>query len=252
MYSVVLMAALTSGTSAPEFCHFGHGHHGFYNGDYVSATCTGCYGGSYYGAPYGPGCLGYWYGGHGGHGSHGSVYGGGYGYGGGCSCGGGCWGCYGGCWGWGGGIDYNCFGCHGCYGCYGGFGCTGFNAYGPSPMAPEQIPAPKVEDKDKKGGSGSTVAPDRAKVIVQLPTDAKLYVDDHPIKATADNQAFSTPRLERGQTYYYEVRAEAVRDGKTIVESKRILVKAGQEVTVSFPKLEKEGGVAAVDTKKGR
>jgi uncharacterized protein (TIGR03000 family) len=234
MYSVVLMAALTTGGSAPDlWCHHSHGYSG------VSATCTGCYGGSYYGAPYGPGWSG------------GSGYGGGYGgggYGGGC---GGCYGCYGGSWGGGGSIDYNCFGCHGCYGCYGGFNCTGFNPYG-QPSTPESIPAPKPDDKKTGGGTGS-VAPDRAKVIVQLPADAKLYVDDQPIKISSDNQTFNTPRLDRGQTYYYEVRAEVVRDGKTVVESKRILVKGGQEVSVAFPKLEKDpAGIAAVNPKSGR
>jgi uncharacterized protein (TIGR03000 family) len=236
MYSVVLMAALTTGGGAADFCH--HGAHG-YSG--ISCTCNGCYGGSYYGAPYGPGFIagsGCWgcYGG----------YGGGYG-----GCCGGCWGCYGGSWGYGGGaIDYNCFGCHGCYGCYGGFSCTGFDPYGPNAATPEVIPAPKPDEK--KGGT-SSVAPDRAKVIVQLPAGAKLYVDNQPIKTSADNQAFNTPQLQPGQTYYYEVRAEAVRDGKTVVESKRVLVRAGQEVSVAFPKLEKDtAGVAAVDSKKGR
>ncbi len=221
MYSVVLMAALTTGSSAPDcWFHHGHGCHGYY-GDSVSATCTGCYGGSYYGAPYGP------------------AWGGGW-----------CGGCHGGSWGWGGAVDYSCFGCHGCYGCAGSFGCAGFNPYGPAPNAPEMIPPPKTEEK--KSGT-SSAAPDRAKVIVQLPADARLYVDDHPIKTTRDNQAFNTPRLEPGQTYYYEVRAEAVRDGKPVVESKRVLVRAGQEVTVSFPKLEKDpNGIAAVDVKSGR
>jgi uncharacterized protein (TIGR03000 family) len=229
MYSVVLMAALTTGGSAPDgWCHHSHGYSG------ISSTCTGCYGGSYYGAPYGPG------------------WGGCSGYG---SCGG-SWGCYGGSWGggggWGNAIDYNCFGCHGCYGCYGGFGCTGFNPYGPNPATPEIIPAPKPDDK-KKDGSNSSVAPNRAKVIVQLPAGAKLFVDDQPIKTSADNQAFNTPQLERGQTYYYEVRAEAIRDGKTVVETKRVLVRAGQEVSVAFPKLEKEpAGIVSVDPNKGR
>lgn len=233
MYSVVLLAALTTGGSAPDgWCH--HGIHG-YSG--ISCTCTGCYGGSYYGAPYGPGWI-----------SGSGCYGG--------SCCGGGWGCYGASWGygggWGGAIDYNCFGCHGCYGCYGGFGCTGFNPYGQNAMPPETIPAPKPDEK-KAGGSSSSVAPDRAKVIVQLPAGAKLFVDDQPIKTSADSQAFNTPRLERGQTYFYEVRAEVIRDGKTAVESKRVLVRAGQEVSVTFPKLEKDRpGIAAVDPNKGR
>ena len=184
MYSVVLMAALAGSGSAADCwgcghdSGYGHGHHGCYGG--ITSTCTGCYGGSYYGAW---GCAG---------------------YSGGLNC-------YGGSWGWGGpAIDYNCYGCHGCYGCYGGFGCTGFNPYGPNPGAPEVIPAPKVEEKKTGGGSGS-LAPDRAKVIVSLPADVKLYVDDAPIKVTSDKQSFSTPRLEPGQTYFYEVRTEAVR-----------------------------------------
>jgi uncharacterized protein (TIGR03000 family) len=230
MYSLVLMAALTSGTSAPDgwfsHSHGGHGCHGYacagcagYYGGGAGWGCTGCYGGSYYGS---------WYGG-----------------------GNGCYGCYGGSWGYGGGwgLDYNCFGCHGCYGCAGTFTCGGYLPPGGG-QPPELIPPPKVEEK--KGGTGA-LAPDRAKVIVQLPADAKLYVDEQPIKASAERQTFSTPRLERGQTYFYDVRVEAVRDGKTVVDSKRILVRAGEEVTVSFPKLDTPpAGIAAADPPRRR
>jgi uncharacterized protein (TIGR03000 family) len=214
---MVLMAALTTGSGAPD-CWHSHSHAyvaGCYGGG-VAPNCSGVYGGSYYGIPCGGyGCSGSW---------------GGYG----CN---GCWGCYGGSWGngWGGGgLDYNCFGCHGCYGCYGGFGCVGYSPGGPAASIPESIPAPHVDEK--KGGT-STVTPSRAKVIVQLPADAKLFVDDQPVKATQERQSFSTPQLRRGQTYFYDVRAEAIRDGKTVVETKRIIIRAGEEVTVSFPKL---------------
>jgi uncharacterized protein (TIGR03000 family) len=75
MYSVVLMAALTSGSSAPD-CHW---------------RC-GCYGGGYGYGCYGYGCYGGWGGGYGGWCS-GGGYGcyGGWGYG----CYGGCYGGYG-------------------------------------------------------------------------------------------------------------------------------------------------------------
>ncbi len=216
MYSVVLMAALASGSGAADWCHHGHSYgHGapYYWGEWAN-NCTGFYGGSYYGIP----CGGYgcW---------------GGYG-------GSGCYGCYGGHWGGAGGwgaIDYNCFGCHGCYGCYGVFTCAGYAPGGPAAVIPEQIPPPRVEEK--KGGTGA-IQRDRAKVVVQLPAGAKLFVDDQPIKTTEARQQFSTPRLQPGQTYFYEVRAEAVRDGKTLVETQRVLVRPGQEVTVSFPKLD--------------
>jgi hypothetical protein len=73
MYSMVLMAALTTGSVAPE-CHRWGG-------------CCGCYGG------YGGGCYGGCYGGYGG------CYGGG-GWG-------GCYGC------WGGYSSWGCCGCYG-------------------------------------------------------------------------------------------------------------------------------------------
>src|SRR5947208_950084 len=106
MYSVVLMAALTTGGSAPDWC-FGHCH---------SCAPSNCYGGYEAWGCTGWGCYG--------------VGNGGW-YGGGCygtACGGG-FGCYGGSWnmsGYGGGLDYNCFGCHGCYGCAGSYGCAGY------------------------------------------------------------------------------------------------------------------------------
>ncbi len=132
----------------------------------------------------------------------------------------------------------------------GAFGCTGYNPYGPGPATPEQIPPPKVEEKKP----GTTALPtDRAKVIVQLPTDAKLYVDNQPIKSAADHDTFSTPRLDRGQAYFYDVRAEVVRDGKTLVETRRIVLRAGDEVTVAFPKLgPARADVAASDPKPRR
>ncbi len=212
MYSVVLMAALTTGGGTPDWCHHGHGYYGGCFGGEWAPNCYGVYGGYYYGIP----CGGY-----------------------GCN---GCYGCYGGHWGHGGGgwagwggVDYNCFGCHGCYGCSGYYGCVGYSPGGPAATTPEPIPAPRVEEKKKEGTS--TVTPNRARVVVQLPADAKLFVDDQPIKATEERQTFSTPQLQRGQTYFYEVRAEAVRDGKTVSETKRVLIRAGEEVSVSFPKL---------------
>jgi uncharacterized protein (TIGR03000 family) len=84
MYSVVLMAALTTGGEMPD-CHFRRG-----------GNCSGGYGGSCYGG-YGGGC----YGGYGGGCYGGRGYGGGGCYGSGGYYGGGCWGggYYGGCWG---------------------------------------------------------------------------------------------------------------------------------------------------------
>ena len=74
-----------------------------------------------------------------------------------------------------------------------------------------------------------------AKVNVKLPADAKLYVDDQ--LTTSNNKevrSFKTPALAVGQDYYYTMRAEYVREGKTVSTSKRVIVRAGSTVETSF------------------
>jgi uncharacterized protein (TIGR03000 family) len=101
----------------------------------------------------------------------------------------------------------------------------------PGTTTTETIPVkPKVDTP--KGA-----APSRAKLIVELPADAKLFVDDRPMKTPSAVRTFSTPELDPGQVYYYELRAEVVRDGKPVVESKRVLVRAGEVVRARFEEM---------------
>jgi uncharacterized protein (TIGR03000 family) len=228
MYSMVLMAALTSGGTTPD-CHFRGG-------------CSGCYGGCY-GGGWGGGC----------HGCHGGYYGNCYG-----SCYGNCYGGWGsgyGCAGscWGGSASAGCWGAsYGCYGCYGGgFGYgpgyygSGWETMTPGGVAPsympgatmppasgETLPKPKADGKD-----GTSLAPNRARLIVELPADAKLYIDDQAMKTTSGRRTFHTPDLKDGQTYYYMLRAEVVRDGKPLSEERRVILRAGDVVRTDFTAL---------------
>lgn len=208
MYSLVLMAAMTT-TPATPACHWGKG--------------CGCYGGGWGGGGYGGGCYG-----------------------------GGCYGGYGG--GYGGYASYGCYGCTGCWGSYGSYGISmsypgsfGCYGYGGSPYGPvtnpapatsapgtpklEQIPPPKPEP-----GSRTSLS-NQAKLIVELPSDAKLFIDDQLMKTSSGKRVFRTPALVRGQAYYYILRAEVERDGKTETATKRVIVGAGQEVQASFSDL---------------
>lgn len=200
MYSVVLMAALTTGSATPDFCwHRCHGCHGCHG-------CHRCHG-----------CHGCWHCCHGCYGCH-------------------CWcSCY--CSGW----------CHGycsSYGCY--CSCYSGCCYGVVVVpyaAPAMTPAPVT-----KPGNGVETAPlpkkqeqvqnDRARVIVQVPADAKLYIDGHAMKTSSTRRVFSTPQLQPGQAYYYEVRAEVEREGQRLVETQRVILRPGQQVTASFTDLE--------------
>jgi uncharacterized protein (TIGR03000 family) len=220
MYSVVLMAALTTGAAAPD-CHGCHGCHGCWGG------CHGCYG-----------CWG---------GCHG-CWGGCYGCWGGCygGCYGGCFGCWGGCYG-GGYVDgYGCWGGYSSWGCAGCMGCVGGVTY-PGAIVPggtvvpgtppqgEQLPPAKP---NKNGDKDTMASPSRAKLVVELPADAKLFIDDMPMKTTSGVRTFNTPALEPGQAYYYIVRIEYVRDGKPMNETRRVIVRAGLTARADFKDLD--------------
>jgi uncharacterized protein (TIGR03000 family) len=203
MYSVVLMAALTAGTTTPTW-GWGGGGHGGGRGGHGARVSFESYGGCY-------GCFrGYGYGGNA-YSSYGSSRG--YGYS---------------------GSGYGCSGA-GCHGCGGG------DVHAPAPgsqpaaapggPAPEPVPAPKKEDKQ-------SAAPHQASLIVDLPANAKLYVDDQLTRTTSERRVFNSPQLEEGQTYYYILRVEVVRDGKSQSATKRVFFHAGDVIQTSFLNLE--------------
>ncbi|MBY0522892.1 MAG: TIGR03000 domain-containing protein [Gemmataceae bacterium] len=155
----------------------------------------------------------------------------------------GCHGCRGGCYGscYGGG----CYG-GGCYGggCYGG-GCYGGGYYGgcyggapiyvqPAGMGGEKMPPPPPNGK-KKGEEETSIAP--ARLIVEVPADAKIFIDDKATTSSQGVRTYLTPALDPTKSYAYTVRAELTRDGKTFTDSRVVHVQAGQESRVSFAKL---------------
>jgi len=72
-----------------------------------------------------------------------------------------------------------------------------------------------------------------ASVTVILPAGAKLTVNDVAVSAEG-KQTFQTPKLEKGKSYFYTVKAEVTREGKPVTETRRVDVAAGKEVTVDF------------------
>jgi uncharacterized protein (TIGR03000 family) len=206
MYSVVLLAAMSTGECTPAFGKHAHG------------TYT-------YGACYGP-CYGVGYAGYGwqGQGGWGLPYGG-----------------YGPA-----GYPYYVQGPYGWpgYAGWGGCGCYSSPAYGyPAPVVAGPAETPRPADTLTKEEQVSV--PDRARLIVELPANAKLYVDDRAISDAASTKSFRTPVLEKGQEFFYEVRVEAMRDGKAVSETRRIIVKAGAVVRSDFRSLGEPTGVAA-------
>jgi uncharacterized protein (TIGR03000 family) len=110
-------------------------------------------------------------------------------------------------------------------------------------------PAGGSDGKEKK--DKEVFRPNKAKLVVEVPADAKLYIDDQLMKSSAAVRSFSTPELEIGQAYYYILRVESVRDGKTYEETKSVVVYAGESVRASFTGLAPVATVAVkADTRR--
>jgi len=137
-------------------------------------------------------------------GRHGGCGGGG-GYGGGCGYGG-----------YGGGCGAG--GCGYAYGGYGGGGCPGGVCYG--------LPTAT--------GGVLVLADAPATIVVTLPEDAKLAIDDNATTSTSGNRVFVTPSLPIGQEYHYTLKAEVMRDGKATTVEQTITVKAGEETRIEL------------------
>jgi uncharacterized protein (TIGR03000 family) len=275
MYSMVLLAALTVAPDAAGFGRLGGC--GGCNGAVVSVGCTGCYGTtSCFGSCYGSSCCGgscysssccggrvglfsglrSRLGGLLGRGCSGSSCYSSSCYGSGCYSSS----CYG----------SSCFGssCGGAvvmpaYGCTGyaptGFGsCHGGGAvyYGPDfhqgMMAPPVVGSGIIDGLGGVAPAVPTLTIDRsaefraaqatpeavpARLTIELPASAKLYVDGRLVRGDSTTRNFHTPDLTPGKTFYYDLKAEVEVNGKTVFEDKRVLVKAGAANTESFEKL---------------
>jgi uncharacterized protein (TIGR03000 family) len=79
--------------------------------------------------------------------------------------------------------------------------------------------------------------PAPARLLVRLPADARLTIDGEPTRSPGDTRRFVSPPLQPGRRYVYVLRAELVRDGRTVAETREVPVQAGEEseVTLTLP-----------------
>jgi uncharacterized protein (TIGR03000 family) len=227
MYSVVLMMAMTSGGDVADFGH----HHGGCCGGESYSCCGGCYGySSCCGGSYGySSCCG-----GGGHHHHHHGY----------SC----------C----GGVSYGC--------CGGGYysGCTGGVVTDGQVIIQDGHEHHETHDgdhdgkkSDKKGDKKGDKKPEEeikkpapkpeaatpapATIIVSLPANATLTIDDAATTSTASPRVFTSPVLPAGRDFHYTLKAQIVRDGKSVVVSKEVTVRAGETTHATL-----EAGLASV------
>lgn len=80
-------------------------------------------------------------------------------------------------------------------------------------------------------------APQKATVIVDLPADADLYVDGIKANVTSARRKVVSPPLQAGLDYVYTLKAEALRDGKPVTQTKQVTIRAGAVTQVRFDDL---------------
>jgi uncharacterized protein (TIGR03000 family) len=76
--------------------------------------------------------------------------------------------------------------------------------------------------------------PPQASIRLNVPADAKVFVNDRPTTSTGESRNYVSRNLMAGRTYAYDFRVEFQRDGKPVIENKSIHLEAGKSIEMSF------------------
>ena len=71
-------------------------------------------------------------------------------------------------------------------------------------------------------------------LAISVPEDAKIFVNGQSTRSIGESREFVSRDLELGASYTYEVRAEAIRDGRTVTETKTVNLRGGQTARLAF------------------
>jgi uncharacterized protein (TIGR03000 family) len=73
-----------------------------------------------------------------------------------------------------------------------------------------------------------------AMLVVNLPADATLTIDDTPTVSTSAERTFTTPALEPGKVYRYTLKAQVTRNGQVQEMTQKVTVQSGETTRVSL------------------
>jgi uncharacterized protein (TIGR03000 family) len=113
----------------------------------------------------------------------------------------------------------------------------------PAPAAPGGT-APSLPPKPTTG----TARADAGTLTIWVPEDAKVYVNGQLTTSTGARRQYVSYGLQAGLNYNYDVRAEVVRDGKVIEETRSVTLTAGgrEGLAFSFDKAKASMGLASI------
>ncbi len=110
----------------------------------------------------------------------------------------------------------------------------------PAPATPVTPTPPEAEPPIPStpvlpGMPSTSVTPENSGMLtVWVPYDAKVTINGMPTKSTGSRRQFVSYNLKPGFSYKYEVKAEVVRDGKIIEDTKTVVLNAGSNNSVAF------------------
>jgi uncharacterized protein (TIGR03000 family) len=93
---------------------------------------------------------------------------------------------------------------------------------------------PEGEAAPIEGSPSASLGQDAVMLNVWVPTDAKVFVNGTATTSQGSERRFVSRGLRRGANYAYEVRAEIVRDGKKVIDTKQIVLTSGQKASLEF------------------
>jgi len=94
--------------------------------------------------------------------------------------------------------------------------------------------APPANGDPMPPADGASLRRADGTLIVEVPADAKIYVNDRLTSTPGELREYVSRNLVRGYNYAYEVRAEVERDGKVVSETKRVDLRAGENTRLAF------------------
>ena len=93
--------------------------------------------------------------------------------------------------------------------------------------------APEPREVKEEGGEQASAPASKARLVVRVPADARLWVDrvECPISGTV--RSFETPDLNPQQNYNYTLRVAVQRDGRSRLEADEVQHRALAEQRLS-------------------
>ena len=116
----------------------------------------------------------------------------------------------------------------------------------PAAKKPAAKKPAKPADVPKEKESAGEAVQDKATFNVQVPDDARVFINNLATKTPGMNRRYVSHGLETGFRYSYQIRAEVTRNGKLIQEIQTVQLEAGQTRNLDFKVLDKP--VAVVTT----